>query len=371
MAQTTATAEPRPALKEIFNDAAFREIATHTTAIFPAFDQHAFLSHCRKGLEELSLTARLRRITEALHETLPTDFPAALAVLRELAPRLESGFGTLFLPDYVALHGERHFDLSMAALEYFTSFGSAEFAIRHFLKRDFERTLHVMRGWSEHASDHVRRLSSEGSRPLLPWAFRVDGLLASPPPTSDILDRLRSDSSKYVRISVANHLNDIAKSDPDWVIDRFGLWGLKDPNSAWIARHGLRTLVKSGDRRALALLGAGAEPLVTAGPLILAPAVANVGGSVRFALTLRSTSQQIQHLIIDYTVYYAKKSGKAFPKTFKLKELDLKAGEVLTLSRKITLHDLTTRTHHPGMHRVVITANGAPIANAHFMLQPA
>jgi 3-methyladenine DNA glycosylase AlkC len=112
----------------------------------------------------------------------------------------------------------------MRALHNFTRYGSAEFAIRHFLARDFERTLAVMIGWAEDDNEHVRRLASEGSRPRLPWSFNLKTLIADPAPTAPILEALKSDTSLYVRKSVANHLNDITKDNPDRVIERVGGW---------------------------------------------------------------------------------------------------------------------------------------------------
>jgi 3-methyladenine DNA glycosylase AlkC len=87
-----------------------------------------------------------------------------------------------FSPDFVSLYGHDDFDASMGALKFFTPFGSSEFAIREFLKRDLSRTLRVMQGWSEDPNEHVRRLASEGSRPRLPWSFRLSELVADPSP---------------------------------------------------------------------------------------------------------------------------------------------------------------------------------------------
>jgi 3-methyladenine DNA glycosylase AlkC len=88
---------------------------------------------------------RLRRTSECLHATLPADYPKAIAILRKLAPRINSGFVTLVLPDYVGLYGRDDFDTSMEALKFFTAFGSSEFAIREFIRQDPARTLAVMK----------------------------------------------------------------------------------------------------------------------------------------------------------------------------------------------------------------------------------
>jgi hypothetical protein len=105
---------------------------------------------------------RMARVSESLHAVIPLDYPQTLTLLYALAPRLNSGFVSLFLPHYVASYGATT-SRSMDALKYFTTFGSAEFAIRHFLLHDFQRTLAVMQAWSLDANEHVRRLASEGS----------------------------------------------------------------------------------------------------------------------------------------------------------------------------------------------------------------
>ena len=50
--------------------------------------------------------------------------------------------------------------------------------MREFLRRDLPSSLAVMETWSRDENEHVRRLASEGSRPRLPWSFRLDALVA-------------------------------------------------------------------------------------------------------------------------------------------------------------------------------------------------
>lgn len=137
-----------PALKEIFNTERLQHIATEMSAVYPAFKAKAFLKHANDGLAELSVMQRMARVSESLHAVLPLDYEDSLDVLRELAPRLNSGFVSMFLPNYVASYGGHAFDTSMEALKYFTTFGSSEFAIRHFLRSDLERSLERMHDWT-------------------------------------------------------------------------------------------------------------------------------------------------------------------------------------------------------------------------------
>jgi 3-methyladenine DNA glycosylase AlkC len=361
---------PTPALKEIFNAERLRHIAVEMQAVFPSFAADHFLALSSEGLESLSLMARLRRVTEALHATLPQDYRAALAILRRLAPRLNSGFVTMVLPDYVALYGLDDFDISMSALAFFTTFGSSEFAVRHFLRRDLQRSLTMMERWAQDDNEHVRRLASEGSRPRLPWSFKLDALIVDPSLTRNIIETLKTDPSRYVRKSVANHLNDIAKDNPDWVLERIERWPRDDAATTWIARHALRTLIKRGDRRALAILGAGEAAEIDAVEFTVAPHAIALGESITLSIALRSTVARDQRLVIDYAVHYVKKSGATAAKVFKLRTLDLAAGATAKIVHRQTVRDFTTRTHHPGRHAVDLLVNGQVMATSAFDLRP-
>lgn len=357
-----------PTLKEIFNAARLRHIAAEVAAVYPAFDQKKFLKLAQADLASLSLMQRLRRTSESLHATLPADYKKTIAILRKLAPRINSGFVTLVLPDYVGLYGQDDLDTSMEALKFFTAFGSSEFAIREFLRRDPQRTLAVMKNWARDESEHVRRLASEGSRPRLPWSFRLDALMADPEMAAPILERLKADDSLYVRKSVANHLNDITKLHPDWVMTRLEGWPLDKPQTAWIARHALRTLIKQGDRRALAVIGAGKKAAVRLRGFAVSPAKLSLGDRLDISFGLESTARESQRLVIDYAIHYVKKSGISSAKVFKLKELTLAPAETVQLRRSQVVKDFTTRVHHAGHHAVDVMVNGEKLASGGFDL---
>lgn len=367
--EVTDTTEPAPLLKEIFNRDRLRHIADEVGGLTTSFDRSVFLEQTQDGLDALSLMQRLRRVAEALHAALRLDYPDALDVLRALAPRLNSGFVTLVLPEFVALYGQDDFERSMEALACFTTFGSSEFAIRHFLRRDLNRTLAVMERWSYHENEHIRRLASEGSRPRLPWSFRLSTLVAHPARTAAILDGLKDDPSLYVRKSVANHLNDITKDHPAYVLDLIENWPLAQPRTAWIARHALRTLIKKGDKRALAITGAGKPAEVSVHAFEVTPAAIDLGGTVTISATLDSTSATAQKLVVDYTIHYVKQSSATSAKVFKLKTLVLEPGQSVNLVHRRSIRDFTTRRHHAGRHAIDLTINGDIHANGFFDLR--
>ncbi len=360
---------PAPALKDMFDKARYRRMARAVAAVFPKFDQKQFLKLTLPDLEPLSLLQRLRRATEGLHATLPADYPKALAVLRQVAPSFGEGFTSLVLPDFVGCYGLDHFDLSLDALKFFTSFGSSEFAIREYLRTDLPRTLKTMEKWSRDRDEHVRRLASEGCRPRLPWSFKLRPLIVDPSPVAPILENLQADSSLYVRKSVANHLNDITKDHPEWVLDRISRWDLTNPHTAWIAKRALRTMIKKGDRRALAVVGAGEPAQVKVTSFAVTPRLITLGEALTISSHFHSTGRAAQRLVVDYVIHYVKQSGAASEKVFKWKELDLAPGEKVILAKRQSIRDFTTRKHHPGAHRVELMINGERFAESAFDLR--
>ena len=366
-----ADTEAAPLLKEIFNRDRLRHFASETASIHPAFDQHRFLTLASEGLDGLSIMQRLRQIAVAFHEVLPGDFEKNIEILRALAPRINHGFASITLPEYVALYGQDHFDLSMEALAFFTRFGSSEFAIRHFLLKDQARTLEVMKRWSKDENEHVRRLASEGCRPRLPWSFQLKALIAEPSPVASILENLKSDPSLYVRKSVANHLNDITKDHPAWVFDKIADWSQDDPRTAWIMKQALRTLIKKGDTRALHLFGAGHKAEVKIDAFSVMPSALKLGGAVKITAGLTSTASAPQKLMIDYAVHYVKKAGGTSRKVFKWKEITLSPGATTELAISRAIRDFTTRVHYAGRHEVELIVNGEVLGTSGFELETA
>lgn len=364
----TAT-QAAPALKEIFDRARFQHIAGEMAAISRDFDGERFLALATKDLDALGIMQRLRQTAEALRGALTCDFARSVALLRELAPRIGHGFASIVLSEFVALYGRADFDRSMVALHYFTRFGSAEFAIRHFLADDFERTLDVMRGWALDDNEHVRRLASEGARPRLPWSFQLKSLIADPSPTLPILELLKSDPSLYVRKSVANHLNDISKDNAELLLERLAGWDMADSNTAWIVRHALRTLIKKGDPKALALIGTTGRPEVDVAAFAVTPASIALGGRIALRTSIVSTAVKPQQLVVDYAVHYVKKAGGTSKKVFKLKQITLPPAARKELEISQAVRDFTTRKHYPGHHRVELIVNGETVAEGGFELR--
>jgi 3-methyladenine DNA glycosylase AlkC len=359
-----------PLLKNILGPHALVNIADAGALVSPDFDRAAFLHAASEGLEALSIMERVRHIADALNTALPADYPSALAIVRAMASHLGHGFQAMAVTEFVARFGLADFDLSMEALAELTGFGSAEFAIRPFLALDHKRTLAVMAMWAGSTDEHVRRLASEGSRPRLPWAARVPALKEDPTLAAPILEALKADPSLYVRKSVANHLNDIAKDRPDWMLDLLGTWPQDAPRTAWIIRQALRTLIKRGDRRALALIGVGHSAAVEVMRFALTQKIVRLGDAITIGAEVLSTGTGKQRIVVDYRIHYVRAGGKTAVKVFKLRTFDIEAGETVALGTRQTIRDFTTRRHYPGVHRVELIVNGQTMGDASFDLLP-
>lgn len=349
---------------------ALTTIADAGAAASPRFDRTGFLTAATDGLDALSIMERVRHIADALHPALPADYATALNVIGAMAPRLTHGFQAVAVTEYVARYGLDDFDRSMDALATLTRFGTAEFAIRPFLAQDADRALGTMGRWTSSDDEHVRRLASEGARPRLPWAARVPALKADPTRAAHILEVLKADPAIYVRKSVANHLNDIAKDRPDWLLDRLAEWPQDNPHTAWIVRHALRTLIKQGEPRALALIGVGHGAAVTVRKFAVEPSAVRLGERIAIAAEITSDSTVNQPLVVDYRVHYARAGGKTAAKVFKWKTFDLAGDDTVALRISQVIRDFSTRRHHSGRHAVELIVNGETMATSGFELLP-
>jgi 3-methyladenine DNA glycosylase AlkC len=222
--------------------------------------------------------------------------------------------------------------------------------------------------WAHDSDEHVRRLASEGCRPRLPWGQRLPELIRDPSPIAPILETLREDPSLYVRKSVANNLNDIAKDHPDWVLDRLESWDRENPHTNWIARRGVRTLVKNGHPRALGLLGVKHGASVAAS-IEATPKRLRLGDTLRLQAVVDSRSKKKQRLVVDYIIHYQRPNGRTSKNVFKWKELDLHPGTQIHLAKSQKIQDFTTRKHHPGRHAIDLQVNGVTEASTEFTLR--
>lgn len=363
------------ALKAMYNEGFLRSFGEKLKTVYGEFNLEGFVQAAMKApWEELELKARMRRITETLGAFLPARYEDALDILYAIDEQCV-GFPYLIFPDFVEVYGqaEEHWELSMAALERFTTKSSAEFAVRPFLLRDPQRMMAQMLSWSSHPDEHVRRLASEGSRPRLPWGQALPMFKRDPAPVLPVLEQLRADPSLYVRKSVANNLNDIAKDHPEIVIGIAQRWKGENVLTDWIVRHACRSLIRKAVPEIMRLFGYAEEaentPLVSSASLSVSPAVVRVGGSCELRYSLEIAQGDPVRIRIEYGIDFVKAGGKVSRKLFLLSDKTVPGGSSLNAKRTHRWADLTTRRHYPGEHRITLLVNGREAASALLQLE--
>jgi 3-methyladenine DNA glycosylase AlkC len=366
---------PEP-LKNMFSRPLLEPFAAEVQAVWKKFPAQIFLSQLFDAeWETLELKQRVRRISHVLQKNLPPEYRDALEIVMKTTQRYLDRLGDsltfeyTFLPDFVEAHGVNSPDLSIPALEMLTRLSSAEFAVRPFLLRYSERMYAQMLAWSRHASPLVRRLSSEGIRPRLPWGMGVPALKRDPSPILPILENLKNDPAETVRRSVANNLNDIAKDHPDLVLRIAGRWLGHSPETDWVVRHACRGLLKKGNAAALAHFGFqhGVEGIEIS-DLKFSEKV-RIGERLHFSFLVKNASNVAAQIRLEYGINYQTLSGKISSKVFKIKELELPAGKSEAIKRHQSFQDFTTRKHFPGAHRLRILVNGAALAEGEFFVE--
>jgi 3-methyladenine DNA glycosylase AlkC len=212
--------------------------------------------------------------------------------------------------------------------------------------------------WATDKNYHVRRLVSEGTRPLLPWSGRLS---LGTHITLPLLDVLHSDPTRYVTRSVANHLNDLTKSEPDVVLEtlqRWQVWGRQsEAELKWMTRHALRTLIKRGDPQALALLGFRSQPAIAVTEFCLKSSHTRPGEALEFSFVV--TARRAELLVLDYVIEFVKANGKRAPKVFKIKQVELQPGRPLRVTKRHPFRAAaTTFKLNSGTHRLTLQING-------------
>jgi 3-methyladenine DNA glycosylase AlkC len=355
-------------LKDLFFTASsIGQLGKTIKQAYPAFDQEKFTAlvfDADWGDKELK--QRMRHVTRCLHETLPKEYPEALALLLEIAPS-SGGFDAMVLPDYVECYGLDDWDRSLPALAFFTRFASSELAIRPFIVQDPERAMEYLYVWAEDDNHHVRRLASEGCRPQLPWAMALPMFKEDPSPILPVLEKLKADESEYVRKSVANNLNAISKEHPELVLDICERWYGQDDRTDWIVKHACRTMLKAGNRRAMLLFGFADPTNISVENLTLESETPAIGDELPFTFDLQVGTEEPSKVRLKYAVHYARAKGKVSRKVFQIREDTFEPG-THSISRKLSLVDQSTRKHYPGDHEISIFVNGIEKAKATFQL---
>lgn len=398
------------AFKNNFNQAVIQHLGDHlayhsnvqNTKTESTFDLNRFLGLALKDLDKLELKERSNQIVEALYACMPHDLSevnrlilASLATVGDdetivfentnkgPVDAANSGIaGWIMMPvsDYVtkvtlaeikdlsSQSEKARFAMGLALLKECTKRFSAEFAIRPFLRDYPMQTLSVLKRWASDDNVHVRRLASEGSRPLLPWGLRLGVFVDDPDKIIPLLKSLRDDESEYVRRSVANSLNDIAKHHPERVAELCTSWWQDDNKTRCkLLKHACRTLLKNGHSGALALFGYPPAELSSVS-LSLDVTSLSIGDDLNLFLEVSVDAKVSQKLLIDYVVHHQKANGKMSPKVFKWTSIELPNTAKHTITKKHSFKPVTTRKYYCGEHKIEILINGKVVEQKTFYL---
>ena len=374
-------AKPRFSLKDqLFNRGRVEYLATLFQDSDSSFDAQGFVRETMKQLTKLELKERIVHIAAVLENHLATDFRTAAKQIEQALPppldptKTDDDFGDfIFAPlgEFVVRNGleKKHLKLSLRTLKAITQRFSMEDAIRSFINEHTDATLRELEKWSTDKNYHVRRLVSEGTRPKLPWSKRLTIDVTVPLP---LLDSLHADPTRYVTRSVSNHLNDIAKSHPDLVIQSLKRWRdlaeQRNGELKWMNRHACRTLVKQADPDALKFLGFRTNPKIEVSEFTIANPVVSRGQAIELEFEVQAMRDE--ELMIDYVIDFVKANGSHSPKVHKLKQIRINKGQRQRVKKRHPLPaNATTFTLYPGTHHVTLQINGKPYGTQSFELQ--
>lgn len=374
-------------MKENLNIKVTEHLSEFIAQQYRQFDQTAFKLHATANLNSLELKQRSTQITQALVLCMPDSFEQSMSIVEDiLGPESENetiqynstdqgvaGWILMPLCDFVTHFALQRGDSqslkrALDVLKQCTSRFSSEFALRPLLRDHQELTLNVISTWVNDPNLHVRRLVSEGSRPFLPWGIRLPKFANNPNVLLPLLEQLKDDESEYVRRSVANHLNDVAKVQGDFVAELAKRWWEQDNKSRIkLLKHACRTLVKDGHSSALALFGY--SPIENCDfQFSLEFEQVSMGREQLLQLNIVNNSTHQQNILIDYVVYHQGAQGRINRKVFKWTSVSLNSLETVRLTKKHSFKPVTTRRYYAGVHKIEVLLNGTPQTTQEFKL---
>jgi 3-methyladenine DNA glycosylase AlkC len=352
-------------LKDIYSISFYDKFSDRLGEVIPNFDKQKFIFEIfTDNWDSKELKQRMKHTSFVLHQFLPEDYTKTTKIIEKiieiikLKPFTQSSLEFMFFPDYIENYGINDFETSAKTIEFVTQFTSCEFAVRPFIIKYGERMLQQMYEWSLHENHHVRRLASEGSRPRLPWAMALPELKRNPKPILSLLENLKNDPSEYVRRSVANNLNDIAKDNPDFVIQIAKQWKGISKETESILKHGCRTLLKQGNSEVLKFFGLIDNPKVELINFKIKTKEIRRGDNLEFSFSIQNNDNKTQFIRLEYAIYYLRKNGQLSKKVFKISERHLNPSDIIVIHRKQSFKIITTRQFYSGQQKLSIIVNG-------------
>ncbi len=249
--------------KDWFDGDLAKLLSDKINPLYPKFNVRNFISRIKRGVPSLEIKDRVELFADELRLQLPDSYPTAVEILvKILGPENphETGMFTEYywampIAKFVEKYGLDHYQISMQALAEVTRRNTSEYAVRPYLEKYPKKALRQMISWSKHKNFHMRRLASEGVRPRLPWASKLDQYIEDPRPIIPILENLKTDQIRFVQKSVANCINDILKDNYALGISLLDSWSKNShANTKWIIKHALRKELKKDNPEAQRLI---------------------------------------------------------------------------------------------------------------------
>lgn len=358
-------AEP---LKNEYNEAFVNKIGDLLAERDQSFNLDGFVcSIINENWEARELKERMRHITNMVHAHSSLDYPEQLKLMVEISSQF-GGLAGMTFPDYVEVYGLDYLKESVEAMKEMTKYSSSEFAIRPYIVKNKKEVMESMLDWSRDENEHIRRLASEGCRPRLPWAMALPEFKKDPSLILPILENLKTDDSLYVRKSVANNINDITKDNPEVALSLCEQWYGENPHTNWIVKHGLRTLLKNGNKRALQIIGFNDKAKFKVPDLKLSDSKVKLGSDMKFEFQILNMEPKSAFAKVGFVVSYQKANGSLSDKIFHVAEKEFPSSAPSVFNKKLSFRDLTTRRHHPGLHKIGVLVNGKKLAEQDFEL---
>jgi len=371
---TKADLDNPKAFKHLFGESLLKRIADSIYNFYPSFNRKRFIK-LSSELIPLEMKPRVWLIRNELRALLPNYYTEAVNILlKSTSDGTLSGFDLWPYTEFVQTYGLDDPELSLNVLKKFTAIFTSEWAVRPFLKHYPDKTLLFLLRCCEDSDVHVRRWASEGSRPRLPWGERLHNFIRDPTHTVKILEKLKFDSELFVRKSVANHLNDIAKDHPEHVIAILKDWKqsakeVELERLNWVIYRALRTLIKAGNPKALKLIGVSHAASIKLQKFRIIKERITLGETLEFEIQLCSKAARPQKLVIDYIMHFVKSNKKTAPKVFKLRTLKIAAKGVMIIKKSHRIKNITTRLYYAGVQHLEIQVNGKVLGKASWNLR--
>lgn len=236
-------------ISELFGEDVAKRLGAAMKAVYPHFDQNGFTAAVADRVQDKTYTERIMIISDELHSQLPHNFSEAWEILKavlgpentEQTGMFKHWYWLMPVAKYIERFGLDDPKTALDAIEEVTKRNTGEYAIRPYIRKYPDITLARMNEWSRSSNFHLRRLASEGLRPKLPWASKLETFIDTPEPVFAILENLKEDEILFVKKSVANHLTDWLKVNPPSARELITRWSMSENlHTQWIIRRATR-----------------------------------------------------------------------------------------------------------------------------------